>query len=116
MKRTDSLVRVSKITKDEDLLAFIEGMFDTTGDVQFKLLVMNWLEKEEVVDILTKEPIPPSLPSWLLFIAEDPYPLTLVELVMILCRHSLNKTMLDCLQTCIRSDLYPISVVYRSCG
>ena len=87
-------------------------MYEETHDIQFKLLIMNWLDKEEITTILKEEPIPASLHSWLVFIAEDPYPLTLVEVVVILCHHSLNKLMLECLQTCIRSEFYPIDVSF----
>lgn len=109
-------MRVSKIIKDEDLLVLVDNMYTATQDVQLKYLVMNWLEKEEVMEVLSQDPIPSCLVDWLLFIAEDPHPLTLVELVVILCKHSIDKTMLNCLQICVRSELFPIDVFSFLCS
>ena len=105
-----NIVRISRITCDSHLLALVNNMYEMTSDIQFKLMMINWLEKDEVTELLKIEPIPQSLISWLLSIAEDPYPITLVELIVILFKHELNKSMLECLQMCVRSELFPFSV------
>lgn len=101
---------MSKVIKDDDLLALVDNMYSATQDVQFKYLVMNWLEKEEVMGVLSQDPVPSCLVDWIEFIAEDPYPLSEVEFIVTLCRHSVNNTMLACLQSCALSEKFSIDV------
>lgn len=96
--------------RDEDLLALVNHMYEDTKDIRFKLLVMNWLEREEVVELLQVDPIPPSMVSWMSIIAQDPHPLTLSEILLSLFKHTLDKTMLNCLKLCARSEFYSIAV------
>ena len=88
-------------------------MFEATQDIRIKLLVMNWLEKEEVVEILQSSTLPSITQNneWLRMIVEDCYPLQKYELLYYFSIHDMNVTLVDYLKLCCQCASYSNQVL-----